>query len=124
MNLFCILSSRKKQTLPHKDPKSQHFPTRHPIHHDSRLRHQLNDTTSLLDLPLGVAAEVSRAHNDGDVREAALAQDLGVSEREQVDDGRSVGLLSAQVGLARLGGDERPELHRRVQISPNCPPIA
>lgn len=98
----------------------------------TRLCDQLNDTASLLDLALSITAEVSGADNDGDVRDAALAEDLGVAEREKVDDGSGVGLLSAQVGLTLLGGDERPELYtthfESAQICPcqshiSCPQL-
>lgn len=75
-----------------------------------RLCDQLNNTTSLLDLPLGVLADVPGADDDGELGKAALAEDLGVAQREEVDDGGGVGLLAAQVGLTLLGGDEGPQL--------------
>ena len=75
-----------------------------------RLCDQLNNTTSLLDLLLGVPADVPGADDEGDLGKAALAEDLGVAQREQVDNGGGVGLLAAQVGLTLLGGDEGPQL--------------
>ena len=54
------------------------------------LCNELDDATSLLDLALGVFAEVPRAHNEWDLRDAALAEDFAVAEREEVEDGSSV----------------------------------
>jgi hypothetical protein len=75
------------------------------------LRDQLDDTTSLDDLPLSLLAEISGAHDDGDGWETALAADLGVAQRQEVEDGHGV-LLGAlgEVGVALLGGDQGPEL--------------
>jgi hypothetical protein len=74
------------------------------------LSNQLNNTTGLLDLLLSVPADVSGADNDGDLGDTALAQNLGVAQGEEVDDGGGVGLLAAQVGIASLGRDEGPQL--------------
>lgn len=82
-----------------------------------RLCDQLNDTTGLLDLLLGIAAEVAGTDDEGDLGETALAEDLGVAQGQEVDDGGSVGLLAAQVGLTLLGGDESPQLYRRRKKS-------
>ena len=71
---------------------------------------QLNDTTGFLDLSLSLLAEVSRAYNHGYLWESALAEDLGVAEREEVEDWDGVGLGVADVAFTRFGGDERPEL--------------
>lgn len=51
---------------------------------------ELDHTTSLLDLSLGIFAEVSRLDNERDLRDAALAEDLAVAERKEVKDGRGV----------------------------------
>lgn len=75
-----------------------------------RLCDQLNNTTGLLDLLLGITAEVAGTDDEGDLGETALAEDLGVAEGQEVDDGGGVGLLAAQVGLTLLGGDESPQL--------------
>lgn len=75
------------------------------------LRNQLNDTTSLSNLLLSQSADPSCLDDNRDLGQAALAQDLGVAEGEQVDDGDGVGLLAGQVGLAGLSGDESPQLH-------------
>lgn len=74
------------------------------------LSDELDDTTGLLDLALGLGADVAGLDDDGDVGEAALAEELGVAEGEEVDDGRLVGRLGAEVLIALLGGDEGPEL--------------
>jgi hypothetical protein len=75
-----------------------------------RLCDQLDNTTGLLDLLLGITAEVAGTDDEGDLGETALAEDLGVAEGQEVDDGGGVGLLAAQVGLTLLGGDESPQL--------------
>ena len=79
---------------------------------NQRLCDELNDTTGLLDLLLSITAEVAGAHNEGNLGETALAENLGVAEGEEVDDGGGVGLLAAQVGVTLLGGDEGPKLYR------------
>lgn len=88
---------------------------------NQRLCDQLNNTTSLLDLLLGVTAEVAGADDDGDLGETALAEDLGVTEGQEVDDGGGVGLGAVQVGITLLGGDERPELYSRKKIPVSQP---
>lgn len=75
-----------------------------------RLSNQLNDTTGLLDLLLCQLAHPSCADNQGDFGETALAEDLGVAEGEEVEDGGGVLLGTGDVSLTGLGGDERPEL--------------
>jgi hypothetical protein len=70
---------------------------------------ELDDTTSLRNLLLREGRDVACAHNDGDVRKAALSENLRVSEGEEVEHGCLVGLL-VQVRIALLGGDERPQL--------------
>ena len=47
----------------------------------SQSSNKLNNAASLLDLTLGLLGEIARAHDDRDLREATLAQDLGVAER-------------------------------------------
>lgn len=74
------------------------------------LCHQLYNTTSLLDLLLSELADPSRADNQGDFGDAALAEQLGVSEGEEVEDGDGVLLLARDVGITSLDGDERPQL--------------
>lgn len=75
-----------------------------------RLCDELNNTTGGLDLLLGVTADVAGTDNDGDLGETALSEDLGETERKEVDDGGDIGLLAAQVGITLLSGDEGPEL--------------
>ena len=85
----------------------------------NHLRDELNDTTGLLDLPLGVLGEVARANDERDFGDAALAEHLGVAEREQVEHGSGVlGRGAGEVFLALLGGDEGPELWESCQPSP------
>ena len=74
------------------------------------LRHQLDNTTGLGDLLLSQLADVPGADDDRDLGDAALAEDLGVAQGEEVEDGGGVLLLAGEVGLAGLGGDEGPEL--------------
>jgi len=72
---------------------------------------ELHNTTSLLDLALGVLAEVARADDEGDFGQAALAEDFAVAEGEEVEDGRGVGFGAlGEVLFALLEGDEGPEL--------------
>ena len=78
--------------------------------------------TSLLDLLLGLSADVAGLDDDGDVGEAALAEELGVAEGKKVDDGRLVGRLGGEVLIALLSGDEGPELGDKVSknTTPCC----
>jgi hypothetical protein len=79
----------------------------------TRLRNQLNDATSLLNLLLSKLADPSCADNERDLGEAALAKDLGVAAGEEVEDGDGVLLGAADVGIAGLSGDESPELKKK-----------
>lgn len=81
------------------------------------LSNELNNTTGSLDLLLSIPAEVASADDDGDLGETALAENLGVAEGKEVDDGGGVGLLAAQVGITLLGGDERPQLYWEDNLS-------
>lgn len=74
------------------------------------LRDKLNNTTSLSNLLLSQLADPSRANDQGDLRETALAEDLRVAEGEEVEDGDGVLLGARDVGLTGLGGDEGPQL--------------
>lgn len=75
-----------------------------------RLCDELDNTARLLDLALGVLGEVAGADDEGNLRDAALAEDLAVAEGEEVEDGGGLRGLVGQVLLALLGGDEGPEL--------------
>lgn len=78
----------------------------------SRLCNELNDATCLLDLALGVAGEVTRADDEGNLRDATLAENFAVAHRDEVEDWGGVGLAAlGEVLLALLGRDEGPELH-------------
>lgn len=76
----------------------------------SYLSDELDNTTSLNNLALSLGADVPGTDNDGDLGETALAEELGVAVGEEVDDGGRVGLGAADVLVAGLKGDERPEL--------------
>ena len=83
----------------------------------SRLSGELDNTASLLDLALSVLGEVTGADDERDGGDTALAEDLAVAEREQVEDGSSLGLVAlGEVLLALLGRDEGPELDFLVSI--------
>ena len=80
---------------------------------------ELDDTASLLDLLLGLCREVPGADDDRDLGEATLAENLGVAEVEEVEDGSLVALLG-EVLVALLSGDERPEL---VEVDDGLPEV-
>ena len=83
----------------------------------TRLSGELDNTASLLDLALSVLGEVAGADDERDGGDTALAEDLAVAEREQVEDGSSLGLVAlGEVLLALLGRDEGPELDFLVSI--------
>ena len=84
-----------------------------------RLCDELDNTTGLLDLLLGLSGEVAGADDNGNLREAALAEDLGVAEVKEVEDGSLVALLG-EVLVALLSGDERPEL---VEVDNGLPEV-
>ena len=87
--------------------------------HLDHLCDELNDTTSLLNLLLGVFGNVAGADDDGNLGQTALAKDLGVAEGKEVKNGGFVGLLG-KVLLALLSGDEGPEL---VQVDDGLPEL-
>lgn len=84
------------------------------------LGNELDDTTGLLDLLLSERADPARADDEGDLRQAALAENLGVAEAEEVEDGDGVLLGARDVGVAGLDGDEGPEL---VQVDDGLPEV-
>lgn len=75
-----------------------------------RLGDELDNATGLLDLALGLGGDVAGADDDGDLGDAALAEDLGVAEGKEVEDGSLLGALGLDVLVTLLGGDEGPEL--------------
>ena len=83
------------------------------------LRLQLHDAAHLLDLLLRQFAHIPRLHNNRDFGQAALAQQLRVAQRQQVDHGRRIRLhgAGAHVLRARLGRDQGPQL--RLSVSPH-----
>lgn len=101
-----------------------------PIHPSSPIKHliqrlcdELANTTGLLDLLLGITAEVTGTDDDGDLGETALAEDLGVAEGQEVDDGGDIGLGAGQVGITLLGGDKGPELHQEKSNQSHYPSL-
>lgn len=90
----------------------------HQVYHVP-LSNKLNDTTGLDDLLLGQLADVAGTDNKRHLGQTALAKQLSVAQGGEVDDGGGLGGL-AQVLLAGLGGDERPQLEgkkRRAAVS-------
>lgn len=75
-----------------------------------RLGNELNDATSIRDLLLRLGANVSGANDDGGLRQAALPEQLGVSESVEVDERSGVGGRVLQGLLADIGRDQRPQL--------------
>lgn len=80
-----------------------------------RLCNELDNTTGLGDLALGVLGEVAGADDEWDGWDATLAEDFAVSEWEEVEDWGSVGLAASESLLALLLWDERPELNTTDQ---------
>jgi hypothetical protein len=80
------------------------------------LTDQLNDTPGFLDLALSLCGEVSCADNKRDFWDATLAKNLGVAEREEVEDRGGVGLLVGEVLFALLEGNKGPELCLLVEV--------
>lgn len=76
------------------------------VHKPLSLCDQLNHTTSLLDLSLGLLAEPSCSYDDWNLWNSALAEDFGVSEWEEIEDGGGVGLLARNVCFARFFRDQ------------------
>lgn len=75
-----------------------------------RLGDELNNATGIRDLLLGLLADVSCADDDGGLGQAALSEELGVSESIEVDERGGVGGRVLQGLLADVGGDQRPQL--------------
>jgi hypothetical protein len=71
---------------------------------------QLDDTTSLGDLSLGLLGEPSSADDEWDLWETALSEDLGVAKWEEIDDWDGILGGGGEVLSALLGWDERPKL--------------
>jgi len=85
-----------------------------------RLCDELDDTAGLLDLALGVLADVAGADDERDLGNAALAEDLAVAEGEEVENRRGVLGLAGEVLLALLKRDEGPEL---VEVDHRLPEV-
>lgn len=77
------------------------------------LCHQLDDTTSLCDFALGILADISGAHDEGNIGASSLSEKLRVSEGQQVDDGGCVFRLAGDVLLAQILGKKGSELERK-----------
>jgi hypothetical protein len=83
---------------PSKGIASIHFETMH-------LSNELNNAAGFLNLALGFLADVAGLDDKRNLRDAALTEDLGVTERKEVeDDGLVGGSLLAQVLLTGLLG--------------------
>lgn len=83
------------------------FPVPVPIPHamlSGLLCHQLDNTAGLCDLTLSIFANVSSAHDEGDLGAASLSEKLGVPEGQQVDDWGCVFRLAGDVLLAQVLG--------------------
>jgi hypothetical protein len=78
---------------------------------------KLDNATSLLDLLLSLSGYVAGANDNRDIGKAALAEDLGVTVVENVEDGGFIALLR-EVGITLVGRDERPQL---VEIDRGLP---
>lgn len=97
--------------------RSLRAPSTPQMHHLSMLLmclcDELHNTAGLLDLAFGILAKITGADDERDLRQAALAEDFAVAEREEVEDGCGVGLGAlCEVLLALLERDEGPELCR------------
>jgi hypothetical protein len=79
---------------------------------------KLNHTTGFLDLLLCESRNVARLDDDGCLGQAALSKQLGVTESQQVDDGGDTTGSTGKVLLARLSGDEGPQLFSPSAFTP------
>lgn len=70
------------------------------------LCNQLNNTTSFLDLSLGLLADPSCSYNQRNLWDATLAEDFRVAEGEKVKDGSGIGFLAGDVLVAGLFRDQ------------------
>lgn len=86
------------------------------------LSNELDNTTGLLDLALSLLADVAGLDDERNVGETTLSENLGVAEREEVEDNGLVGRgVLAQVLVTSLLGNKSPELS--IEISTHCPPL-
>lgn len=74
------------------------------------LRNKLNNTAGGSDLLLSQLAHPSRPDDQGDLGDAALAQNLRVTQGKQVKNGGGLLLLARDVGVTGLLGNQRPQL--------------
>jgi hypothetical protein len=81
----------------------------------THLRNQLTNATCLCDLSLCLLAEPSCAHNQRNFWDSALSEDLGVAEREEIDDGDGILRLGGEVFDALLGWYKGPDLYANNQ---------
>jgi hypothetical protein len=102
--LFSALVNPLLQKNAHLPPRSVHSRR---VWNSSN---KLNNTSRLLDLPLGLLAHISCSDNDRNLRYPSLAQNLAVAKREQIENGCSIGFLVGEVGFSCFGGDEGPQL--------------
>jgi hypothetical protein len=93
--------------------KALHNPNFHAIsaYDGKRSCNQLNDATSLGDLPLCLLAHPSCAHHQRDGGDSAFAENLAVAEREEIQNGDCVFLAALlEVFFPLICWHERPEL--------------
>lgn len=75
------------------------------------LRDKLDSATNFGDLALRLFADVARLDHHGHVGQTTLAKQLGVSQREQIDNGSSIrGGILGQIFVSSLFRDEGPQL--------------
>ena len=75
------------------------------------------NTTSLLNFALSFSAEVSCSHNDGHLWNSALAKDLRVAKRKEVEDRCCVFLSAGEILVAFLNRNKRPELDSNISTN-------
>lgn len=78
------------------------------------LCNQLDDAAGLCDLPLSLLADPTCAHNQWNLWETTLSENLGVTEREKVENWDGVLLGAGGVLLTLLGWDKGPKLCENV----------
>ena len=75
-----------------------------------RLGDELNNATRIRNLLLCLLADVSCADDDGGLGQAALSEELGISESIEVDERCGVGGRVLKGLLTDIGGNQRPQL--------------
>lgn len=81
-----------------------------PFSLSNRLGDELNNATGIRNFLFRLFTDISCADNNGGSRQAALSEELGVSESVEVDERGGVGGRVLQGLLADVGGNQRPQL--------------